>query len=146
MLKSFQAEAATLGRPTPLLDAFLLTFPEGVPNAGYTKTRANIFTRYEFSTGTLRGLYIGGGANWRQPTFRGNAAIVQGGPVQALWSPSYFVGSALAGYRTRIFQRTTTFALNVDNIFNKDYYLSATTTTGSWGPPRSYRFALTTDF
>jgi outer membrane receptor protein involved in Fe transport len=146
LLKSFQAEAKTLGRPTPLLDAFLLTFPEGVPNAGYTKTRANIFTRYEFSTGRLKGFYVGGGANWRQPTFRGNAAVVQGGPVQALWSPSYFVASALAGYRTRIFQRTTTFALNVDNVFNKDYYLSATTTTGSWGAPRGYRFAMTTDF
>jgi outer membrane receptor for ferric coprogen and ferric-rhodotorulic acid len=146
LLHAFQAEAKTLGRPTPLLDAFLLTFPEGVPNAGYTKTRANIFTRYEFSTGPLKGLYIGGGANWRQPTFRGNAVVVQGGPVQALWSPSYFVGSALAGYRTKVFNRTTTFALNIDNVFAKDYYLSATTNTGSWGAPRGYRFAMTTDF
>jgi outer membrane receptor for ferric coprogen and ferric-rhodotorulic acid len=146
LLKGFQAEAKSLGRPTPLLDAFLLTFPEGVPNAGYTKTRANIFTRYEFPTGKLKGFYFGGGANWRQPTFRGNAAVVQGGPVQALWSKSYYIISALAGYRARIFQRTTTFALNVDNVFDKDYYLSATTTTGSWGAPRSYRFAMTTDF
>jgi outer membrane receptor for ferric coprogen and ferric-rhodotorulic acid len=146
LLKGFQAEAKELGQPTPLLDAFLLTFPEGVPNAGYTKTRANIFTRYEFATGALKGFYIGGGANWRQPTFRGNAVVVQGQPVQALWSPSYYVVSALAGYRTRIFQRTTTFALNVDNVFDKEYYLSATTTTGSWGAPRSYRFAMTTDF
>jgi outer membrane receptor protein involved in Fe transport len=146
LLKSFQTEAKALGRPTPLLDAFLLTFPEGVPNAGYTKTRANLFTRYEFSTGRLKGLYIGGGGNWRQPTFRGNAAIVQGGPVVALWSPSYIVVSALAGYRTKLFQRVTTFALNVDNVLDKDYYLSATTTTGSWGAPRSYRLAMTTDF
>ena len=146
LLKSFQAEAKALGQPTPLLDAFLLTFPEGVPNAGYTKTRANLFTRYEFSTGRLKGIYLGGGANWRQPTFRGNAAVVQGGPVLALWSPAYTVASVLAGYRTKVFQRVTTFALNVDNLFDKDYYLSATTTTGSWGAPRSYRFTMTTDF
>lgn len=146
LLKGFQAEARTLGRPTPLLDALLLTFPEGVPNAGYTKTRANIFTRYEFSTGRMKGLYIGGGANWRQPTFRGNAVVVQGTPVTALWSPSYTVATVLAGYRTKIFQRTTTFALNIDNVFDQDYYLSATTTTGSWGAPRGYRFAMTTDF
>jgi outer membrane receptor protein involved in Fe transport len=117
-----------------------------VPNAGYTKTRANIFTRYEFSRGRLKGLYLGGGANWRQPTFRGNAVVVQGGTVQSLWSPEYFLVSALAGYRTRIFERTTTFALNVDNVLNKDYYLSATTTTGSWGPPRSFRFTMVVDF
>jgi outer membrane receptor protein involved in Fe transport len=145
LLHGFQAEAKALGKPTPLLDAFLLTFPEGVPNAGYTKTRANIFTRYEFATGRLKGLYVGGGANWRQPTFRGNAVTVQGGAVQSLWSPQYFVATALAGYRAKIFERTTTFALNVDNLFNKDYYLSATTTTGSWGPPRSFRFTMAVD-
>jgi outer membrane receptor for ferric coprogen and ferric-rhodotorulic acid len=146
LLKSFQAEAKTLRQPTPLLDAFLLTFPEGVPNAGFTKTRANIFTRYEFTHGALKGLYVGGGANWRQPTFRGNAVIVQGGTVQSLWSPQYFVVTALAGYRAKIFERITTFALNVDNLLDKDYSLSATTTTGSWGPPRSFRFTLMVDF
>ena len=146
LLKGFQAEAKALGRPTPLLDAFLLTFPDGVPNAGYTKTRANIFTRYEFSRGALKGLYVGGGANWRQPTFRGNAVVVQGGPVQSLWSPSYYVVSALAGYRTKLFERTTTFAFNVDNVLNKEYYLSATTTTGSWGAPRGCRLTMMVDF
>lgn len=146
LLHGFQAEAKALNKPTPLLDAFLLTFPEGVPNAGYTKTRANIFTRYELSTGLLKGLYFGGGANFRQPTFRGNAVVVQGGPVTTLWSPAYTVATALAGYRTKVFERTTTFALNVDNVFNKDYYLSGTTTTGSWGTPRSFRFTMTVDF
>ena len=129
-----------------MLDAFLLTFPEGVPNAGYTKTRANLFTRYEIPTGRLKGLYFGGGANWRQPTFRGNGALVQGGPVLSLWSPAYTVATALAGFRAKVFDRPTTFAVNVDNVFNKDYYLSATTTTGSWGSPRSFRFTLTTEF
>jgi outer membrane receptor protein involved in Fe transport len=72
--------------------------------------------------------------------------VVQGGPVQSLWSPTYMVGTFLAGYRTKIFNRTTTFALNIDNVLDKDYYLSATINTGSWGPPRGYRFAMTTDF
>ncbi len=146
LLHGFQAQARALSRPTPLLDALLLTFPEGVPNAGYTKTRANIFTRYEFSRGALKGLYVGGGANWRQPTFRGNAVVVQGQPVQSLWSPQYFVATALAGYRAKLFERMTTFALNVDNVFNKDYYLSATTTTGQWGAPRSFRFTMMVDW
>lgn len=145
LLKSFQAQARALNRPTPLLDAFLLTFPEGVPNAGYTKTRANLFTRYEVPIGRLRGLYFGGGVNYREPTFRGNAALVQGGPVVALWSPEYFLVSVLGGYRTKLFERTTTFSVNVDNLLNKEYYLSATTNTGSWGAPRSYRLTMTVD-
>jgi len=117
-----------------------------VPNAGYTKTRANIFTRYTFSQGPVKGLYVGGGANWREPTFRGNAVVVQGGPVTALWSPSYYTATLLAGYQTKIFNRPTSFAVNVSNLFDKEYYLSATTTTGSWGAPRSWRMTMTTDF
>jgi outer membrane receptor protein involved in Fe transport len=146
LLKSFQAEAKAMNRATPLLDAFLLTFPEGVPLAGYTKTRANIFTRYEIPTGRLKGVYFGGGANWRERTFRGNNAVVQGGPILSLWSPAYYTVTVLTGYRTRVFQRPTTFALNVDNVLNREYYLSATTTTGSWGPPISARFQIIVDF
>lgn len=146
LLKAFQAEAKAASKPTPLLDAFLLTFPEDVPTAGYTKTRINLFSRYEIPSGKLRGVYFGGGANWREQTFRGNAVVVQGGPVESLWSPAYYTVSLLGGYRTKVFDRMTTFALNVDNAFNKDYYLSATTTTGSWGAPRSFRFTMSVDF
>ncbi|MBL9211247.1 MAG: hypothetical protein JNL92_12330 [Opitutaceae bacterium] len=145
-LKSFQAEAKKLGATTPFLDAFLDTIPEGVPTAGYTKTRANIFTRYTFTRGKLRGFYVGGGANWRQPTFRGNGVVVQGGPVTALWSPSYYIVSLLAGYQTKLFDRPTSFALNVSNLLDKDYYLSATTTSGSWGAPMGWRLTMITDF
>jgi len=146
LLKGFQSEAKELGQPTPLLDAFLLTIPEGVPNAGYTKVRANIFTRYTFSQGPLKGLFVGGGANYREPTYRGNGTLVQGGPIVSLWSPSYYVATVLAGYQTRIFNRPTSVSLNVSNLFDKEYYLSATTTTGSWGAPRSFRMTVITDF
>ncbi|MSU51416.1 MAG: hypothetical protein EXS37_20400 [Opitutus sp.] len=145
-LKSFQAEAKALNRPTPLLDAFLLTIPEGVPNAGYTKVRANIFTRYAFTQGPLKGFFAGGGANWRQPTYRGNGAPVQGAPVIALWSPSYYVVTFLGGYQPKIFNRVTSFAVNVSNVLDKEYYLSSSTSTGSWGAPRSWRMTATTEF
>jgi outer membrane receptor for ferric coprogen and ferric-rhodotorulic acid len=146
LLKGFQAEARKLGRPTPLLDAFLLTFPDGVPNAGYTKVRANLFTRYEFSRGWLKGLSLGGGGNWRERTFRGNADVNNDGTAEQLWSPSYYTLSLSAGYRTKVFNRPTSFALNVDNLLDKEYYLSATTTSGSWGAPRSFRLTMFVDF
>ncbi|MBI5690383.1 MAG: hypothetical protein HZC55_09835 [Verrucomicrobia bacterium] len=145
-LKSFQAEAKNSNQPTPLLDAFLLTLPDGVPNAGYTKTRANLFTRYTFSEGRLKGFFIGGGANWRQPTYRGNAVVIQGTPAVALWSPSYYVVTLLGGYQTKIFNRPTSLQLNISNLLDKEYYLSASTNSGSWGAPRSWRLTMTTDF
>jgi len=52
----------------------------------------------------------------------------------------------LGGYRTKILNYPTTFALNLDNLENVDYYTSATLSTGSWGASRSFRFSTTIDF
>ena len=147
-LKGFQAEARAMNQPTPLLDEFLLTIPEGVPNAGYTKARGNIFTRYTFVEGVLKGAYIGGGVNYREPTFRGNGDHDSNTatPVVEMWSPGYSLYSLLAGYRTRIYNRPVTFALNVNNVFDKEYYRSGGIASGSWGDPRSFRFSLSCDF
>lgn len=146
LLKGFQAEAKAMNRPTPLLDEFIRTYPEGVPNAGYTKARANLFTRYEFSRGPLKGFSIGGGSNFRTKTFRGNVDLNQDGVAEALWSPSYTLVSLLCGYRTRIANRPTSIGLNIDNLLDKDYYRANTNTSGSWGDPRSYRLTIITDF
>jgi outer membrane receptor protein involved in Fe transport len=148
ILHEFQAAAKAQNRPTPLLDAFLATFPEGVPNAGYTKERANMFTRYTFVEGALRGLYIGGGVNFRLRTYRGigdhdmNVAT----PTADMWSPAYSLYSFLAGYNRRIYNRPVTFAINVSNVFDKEYYRSGGIATGSWGDPRGFRFTMSTEF
>jgi hypothetical protein len=148
ILHGFQASAKEKGVPTPLLDAFLLTFPEGVPNAGYTKARANIFTRYTFTEGALRGFFFGGGVNFREPTYRGvadhdyNVAT----PNAEMWAPGYSLYTFLAGYSTRIMKRQTNFALNVSNVFDKDYFRAGAFNTGSWGDPRSFRFTMGVDF
>ena len=44
LLHGFQAEAKTSGKPTPLLDEFLATFPEGVPMLA-TPKRGETFSR-----------------------------------------------------------------------------------------------------
>lgn len=148
LLKGFQAEAKALNRPTPLLDSFLETIPEGLPNPGYTKSRFNIFTRYTFSQGFLKGAYIGGGVNYRQPTYRGTADLdgIAATPVVDLWSPAYSLYSLLAGYSTRLYQRPTTFALNISNLLDKEYYRSGGIASGSWGDPRSFRVTIITEF
>ena len=148
ILKAFQAEAKALNKPTPLLNDFLLTVPEGLPNPGYTKLRANIFTRYRFEEGFLKGFYFGVGANWRQPTYRGTADLdgIAATPTVDLWSPSYTLCNLLAGYRTKIVKRPTTFAFNIDNLTNKEYYRSTALGTGSWGDPRSFKLTVITEF
>lgn len=149
-LKSFQAQAKAQNRPTPETDAYLLTLPDGAPTAGYTKHRANVFTRYAFSTGGLKGLFVGGGVNWRDRTYRGAADLNRDGTTtnsnESLWTPSYYVVSALAGYSTRLFERPVSFQLNVDNVFDKDYYLSSGTGNGFWGNPRTFKLSATVEF
>jgi outer membrane receptor for ferric coprogen and ferric-rhodotorulic acid len=54
--------------------------------------------------------------------------------------------TVLAGYRTNVFKRPTTFALNVSNLFDKEYYRSGGIASGSWGEPRSFRFTAMTEF
>ena len=148
ILKEFQEEAKALNQPTPLLDDFLLTIPEGLPNPGYTKVRFNAFTRYTIGSGLLKGVYVGGGINYREPTYRGSADLdgIAATPVVNLWSPAYSVYSLLAGYRLNLWKRPTTVALNISNLFDKDYYRSGAIGSGAWGEPRSWRLTLSTDF
>jgi iron complex outermembrane recepter protein len=148
ILHAFQAEAKAMNRPTPLLDEFLAGFPEGVPIAGYTKARANLFTRYTFVEGALKGAYVGGGVNYRQRTYRG-IGDHDSDPATAqaeMWSPGYSLYSLLAGYSRKIYNRPMTFAVNIGNVFDKVYYRSGGVATGSWGEPRSFRFTMSSEF
>jgi iron complex outermembrane recepter protein len=131
-----------------LLDEFLLGIPDGVPSPGYTKLRANLFTRYTFTRGMLKGAFVGGGVNWRDQTFRGNGDLDSNPatPVVPVWGPAYSLYSFLTGYRTKVFSRTTSFQLNIGNLFDKEYYRSSGIGNGSWGEPRSYRLTVTTEF
>jgi outer membrane receptor protein involved in Fe transport len=148
ILKSLRDAAAAMNRPTPVLNDFLLTIPEGVPNGGYTKARGNLFTRYQFSSDSaLRGFSVGGGGNWRLRTYRGtvNYSGLATSPTINMWSPAYTIYTAYLGYSRKIYNRTTNFQLNVDNLFDKDYYRSAAIGSGSWGDPRTFRFSMSTE-
>ena len=152
LLHGFQAEAKALGKPTPLLDDFLLTIPEGLPNPGYTKARGNLFSNYRFSQGVLNGFSIGAGGNWRLRTYRGSvnfSGITTGpnpSPTINMYSPAYTIFVLTAGYRTKLWNRTTQILFNVDNVTDKEYYRSTAIGSGSWGDPRSYKLTLITEF
>ncbi|MDP3071604.1 MAG: TonB-dependent receptor plug domain-containing protein [Opitutaceae bacterium] len=146
LLKSFRAAAAAQNRPTPVLNDLLATIPEGLPNPGYTKARGNLFMRYQFTQDALRGFAIGGGGNWRLRTYRGTAALAAANATPTnLYSPAYTIYTAYLSYTRKIYNRNTSFQLNVDNVFDKEYYRSAAVGSGSWGDPRSFRFSMSTE-
>ncbi|MBL9202683.1 MAG: hypothetical protein JNL39_19375, partial [Opitutaceae bacterium] len=146
ILKSFRDDAKAQNRPTPVLNDLLATIPEGLPNPGYTKARGNLFMRYQFTQEALRGLAIGGGGNWRLRTYRGTVAIAAANATPTdLYSPAYTIYTAYLSYTRKIYNRNTVFQLNVDNVFDKEYYRSAAVGSGSWGDPRSFRFSMSTE-
>ncbi|MDR0353142.1 MAG: TonB-dependent receptor plug domain-containing protein [Opitutaceae bacterium] len=145
-LRHYQAAARAQGKPTPELDKMFARYPEGMPTGGYTKNQANLFTRYDFNTGTLKGFYLGGGVNWRDKTYRGTAQLVNGGPFVNVWAPSYATYSFLTGYRLKLLTHPVTLALNVDNLLDKKYYRSAAVGSGSWGAPRTIRLTSSINF
>lgn len=63
-----------------------------------------------------------------------------------MWSPAYNLYSLLAGYSTRLFKRPVNCAVNVNNLFDKQYFRSTSVSSGSWGEPRAYRFSMGMDF
>jgi outer membrane receptor protein involved in Fe transport len=144
-LRAYQERARAQNAPTPETDAFLLTVPEGTPLPGFTKFTSNLVTNYRFSEGTFKGFTIGGGFQYRDRTYRANFDFDRDGVAEEVWSPSYLLCNLTLGYRTRLWNRATSFNLNVNNIFNKDYFRSRGLGTGAWGERTSFRLAIRTD-
>lgn len=102
---------------------------------GGMEQTANIATDYRFREGTLRGLLVGGGINYRGRMalgYRGADTIVDPtNPARAIddpsvsayttvWSKPYYLGSAHAGYAWRLKSgQTVKLDLNINNLFNR---------------------------
>lgn len=92
---------------------------EGLQKTGARPWAANLFTSYDFKTGPLNGFTFGGGVNYRGEAVLG---IDTSDPLnyKSVKGRSYYLASAMAAYRTRIYGRDVRFQLNVDNLFDND--------------------------
>lgn len=145
-LRGLQAAAAAQNRPTPLTDAFVATIVDGTPVRGYTKVRSNLFGRYRVREGALKGLSLGGGFQYRDRTFLGNLDRNRDGFAEMQWARGYTLWNGMVGYSTRLWNHPVNFALNVNNIFDKDYLRAGSLTGASWGIGRTYRFSTNVSF
>ncbi len=145
VLKSVQADARSRNLATPNTDAFLATVPEGTPSAGFTKVRSNLVASYRFNAGPLRGLSLGGGAQYRERTYQGNFDLNRDGFAEELWTPGYTVVNLMCGYRTRLWDRPVDIGLNVNNLFDKEYFRATSLASGAWGEERSFRVSFRID-
>ena len=141
------------------VDSRIASVANGLPLTGTLDYTANIFTNYEFTSGVLKGLRVGGGANFRGNRYLAYQERIGNDPssFQRLESKGYELFSLTAGYRTKLFNRVVSFQLNIDNVFDEQFkrytnYNTVTTPGGevvfngssySLQPPR--RIILSTD-
>jgi len=140
--KAAKAIANAAGGQTPVTDAFLASVPDGTPVAGFTKVRSNLVTSYRFESGPLKGFNIGGGGQYRKESYQGNFDRDRDGVAEMIWTPGYFVGNLILGYRTRLLDRPVSLGLNINNVFDKKYYRATSLSTGAVGVGRDFRLSV----
>ncbi|HRE79932.1 MAG TPA: TonB-dependent receptor, partial [Opitutaceae bacterium] len=108
---------------TTLATPYATTFAANAgPNAPYSllgrrtpnaaKWSGNAYVRYEFSRGPLKGLGVGGSVVYMGARREGDTLR---------WSEAWSRWDANASYRTKVFQRPTTFGLVVRNVTDRIY-------------------------
>jgi iron complex outermembrane receptor protein len=127
----------TLGNPV-LLGIF---GNEGKRLGGVPRNSGSLWTTYEFQDGSpLKGLKVGGGAVAR--------SLAQGDNWNDYHLPGYATVQLMASYTTNIYDRKTTFQLNVDNLLDTRYiqisYPSAFAIEN--GAPRSFKGSIKVEF
>jgi iron complex outermembrane receptor protein len=126
--------------------------------------KANVFTRYSFSSGPLKGWFGGGGARWQdknilQRDLIGFDALGKDVLGKTLYGPEIFNLDALAGYSTKLKSgllgagTTLRVQLNIANLLdNTDAQIIRLNRAdgGYWRvvprEPRSYRLSVTLGF
>lgn len=94
---------------------------DGVALSKNVPHKANFFTRYSFSEGRLKGLFVGGGVKYQSAVDLGVFRQANGDPVR-MSGDSRWTADALLGYSFRkIFGlKRVSVQLNITNVFNDD--------------------------
>jgi iron complex outermembrane receptor protein len=99
----------------------------------------SLWNTYEFQTGELRGLKLGGGVV--------GASQSQGTNANDFQLPGYVTMNLLASYGMKVVGKQVTLQLNANNLLDKTYYQG--TNTGSMiglGAPRTFIGSVKVEF
>lgn len=108
----------------------------GTRLVGSPERTFNLWGKYTFPGGALKGLYVGGGLS-----YTGRFVSQAANPIVSLM-PDYTTVDLAFGYPFRIAGRTWTADVTVKNLTDKFYYASAS----SFGPQRHGFFTVSTKF
>jgi outer membrane receptor protein involved in Fe transport len=105
----------------------------------------NLFTRYSFRAGKLRGLTVGGGMSYRGPAALNSQMI--NGNVVTLWGSVFTEYEAMAAYAFRLGDRYRgRVQLNIRNLLDRQRYEEVNLSQTRYEAPRSYSLNTTLSF
>lgn len=98
-------------------ELFAQTRAVGIGKLGNRRYKVSIFSKYRFSSGRLKGAYVGGGYKHQSKMFVGPHQVTR----ELLYGNSYWSADALAGYTVSGLGkgRSLGFQLNVLNVTNE---------------------------
>ena len=147
-MATWQAGAANPGLPNAArittnigdLNRIISGYTEGRTLNGTVEKIGNIYTTYSFREGRLKGLSIGGGANYRGRQVVGNRANQ---PFSYLYANPYTMVSAHTSYELRLGKIRPRLQLNVSNLLDEmDVIYTAYTSNAIAGGdvPNTFRY------
>jgi outer membrane receptor for monomeric catechols len=121
----------------------------GFPSVGNGRNKATLFTRYSFSSGALKGFYIGGGYRYMMGSVTNR--LPTGEPVLG---KSRRYADALLGYGRRIWSDRARLKvqLNISNLFDDDepyttlQFADGTIRRFKVTPPRTFQLSTVLEF
>lgn len=99
------------------IQSFIDSFQEGRSQNYTYDYRINLFGVYTFNSGILKGLRVGGGAQFYGPCIAGNEP---GRPFDYVYAKKYYLANALIGYPIKAGKYKADVQLNVSNLFGYD--------------------------
>jgi len=126
--------AAAVAQNLRDIDVILARNADGLPRVNQADYVANVFSRYRFAQGALRGFSFGAGVNFLGKRLM---ALRTGFPPD--YSGSYRTFTALLGYERKWRNVTGSFQLNVTNLLNDENFRY--TSLLATGTPQLFRIS-----
>jgi outer membrane receptor protein involved in Fe transport len=139
------AVGASIAAEIAAIYDFIRDAAPGLVRGRSYRDTVNLFTRYTFRAGKLRGLTVGGGMHYRGPAALNSQMIA--GNVVTLWGSPFAEAEAMAAYAFRLGDRYRgRVQLNVRNLFDRRRYEEVNLSQTRYEAPRSYSLTTSLSF
>ena len=143
---TYPDQASAIGVQIQNAQNWLVQQIPGVKGVRNYKHNFNLFSKYRFASGPLKGLTTGVGVNYRSAPIQWSEVIPGGAGIVSGYGASRVIFNAKLGYDTRIGRYNWNISLNVNNLLNKDYFEELALNNVRYAKPRTWALTNTVRF